>query len=137
MDENEQARGELAEKLIKAIKSKLKGDFCKFFSYAWRENVEQAVATERKYTKLVEWLDNGIKERAKMAEVFCPADRNEFYTNKLFEIYMENIRDLAFMIHCHELLIDERTTIKMRQNIEYAITKTYGVEYDEFFDDYA
>lgn len=126
----------LTDKVINAIQKVLKSKLGEYYSCAWRENIKELLETESKYTKLVKWLDGEIEQRLLMINVFCPADRNENYTNNDFKIYSEQMKDLAIMVHCKELLNDERTTTKMRESIEYTICKIYGVHYSEYLKEY-
>lgn len=137
MDDTEkQNRDRLADKILKAIRNKLNDSFCEYFSYAWREKVDEMLTTESRFTKLVEWLDKEIRQKLSLVNMFCPADRIDGYTNQNFQTYSEQIKDIAVMTHCRELLLDSRSTTQMRENIEYTVCKVYGIHYSEFLNAY-
>lgn len=137
MDDTEKLnRDRLAEKILKAIRNKLNDSFCEYFSYAWREKVDEMLLIESKFTKLVEWLDEEIEQRLSLINVFCPADRTADYKNSYFQTYMEQMKDIAVMTHFRELLLDSRTTTQMRENIEYAIYKVYKIHYNDYLNEY-
>ncbi len=135
-DEEKRARERLEEKIVKSIRNKLNDGFCEYFSYAWREKVDEMLKEESRYSKLVKWLDKEIEETVSLINVFCPADRSEDYTNDYFRTYKELMQNLAIMIHCRELLLDERTTTKMRENIEYTVCKLFNIHFSEFLNNY-
>lgn len=137
MDDTEkQNRDRVAKKILTAIRNKLNDGFCEYFSYVWREKVIETLTEESKYTKLVRWLDREIEQTASTVNIFCPADKTENYSNKFFQTYLEQMKNLAVMIHFRELLLDERTTTQMRENLEHTVCKLYGIHYSEFLDDY-
>lgn len=137
MDDTEKLnRDRLVNKILKAIRNKLNDSFCEYFSYAWRDKVDEMLAEESRYTKLVEWLDKEIRQKLSLVNMFCPADRTEDYKNSFFQTYMEQMKDIAVMTHFRELLLDNRTTTQMRENIEYTICKVYKIHYSEFLNDY-
>ena len=120
-------RDRLANKILQSIRNKFYDSSFEYFSYAWREKVDEMLTTESRFTKLVEWLDKEIEQKLSLVNVFCPADRTDDYTNQFFQTYTEQMKDIAVMTHCRELLLDSRTTTQMRENIEYTICKVYGI----------
>ncbi len=93
---------------------------------------------ESKYSKLVDWIDREIKDKMTTANFFSPADMDKVgdYTNNFFETFREQLSDIAMLTYFRELLLDDRTTTKMRENIEYSIGKVFGIHYDEYLKDY-
>lgn len=135
-DTEKQDRDRVANKILTAIRNKLNDGFVEYFSYAWREKVNEMLTEESRYTKLVQWLDKEIEQTLSIVNVFCPADKTESYTNKFFQTYLEQMKNFAVMIHFRELLLDEKTTTKMRENLEYTVCRLYGIHYSEFLNDY-
>lgn len=123
-------------KVLRKIEKELNNSFIQYFSYGWREKISEILTTETKYSKLIERINKEIEDKISMANVFCPADKTEDYTNDFFRNYMDAMRDFAVLIHLRELLLDERTTTQMRENIEYTIEKVFGIKYNKFFEDY-
>ena len=118
--------------IINAIQKEIKKGNGEFFNYAWREKLGELgsfLEEEGKYSKLVNWIDTEIQSCNSLKNVFCPADRNEQTTMSMVNTYGDLMKKLAILIHCKELLLDSRTTIKMRENIEYTICKLYNIKY--------
>ncbi len=137
MDDTEKLnRDKIARRILYKIEKELNKGFEEYFSYAWREKIDEMLTQESKYTKLVEWINTEIEQRISLVNVFCPADKCEGYTSKFFQTYTEQIKDLAMLIHFRELLLDSRSTTKMRENIEYTIEKVFRVHYNEFLNCY-
>ena len=107
-----------------------------FFSYAWREKLEEIMIEEKRYGHLVEWLNREIELCESVINVFAPADRTKDYQKGNLVTYMEQIQKLAILIHSRELLLDSRTTKEMRENIEYTLGKLYGIHYNEELESY-
>lgn len=124
----------LEESILKAIeKEMIKGNI-EFFSYAWREKLQEMgdfLERESKYSKLVNWIDNEIELTNSIKNVFCPADKNSNTTLAMVNTYLNLMQKLAVLIHCKELLLDKRSTTAMRENIEYTLCKIYKIHYNE------
>ena len=132
IDEKEN-RDAIVDRILKVIEKELKKGFIEYFSYAWREKINESLLEEEsKYSRLVEWISSEIEQRVSIVNVFCPADKNENYTNNYFSTYMDQMKELAVLIHFRELLLDKRTTTQMRENIEYTVEKVFGVHYNDY-----
>lgn len=123
-------------KVLRKIERELNGSFIQYFSYAWREKVNEMLTTESKYSKLVDWLNKEIESRLSMVNIFSPADRMEDYKTEFYRTFREQLSDISFMIYLRELLLDEKSTTQMRENIEYTICKVFGTKYSEYLKDY-
>lgn len=103
-----------------------------FFGYAWREKLGEFLEEESRYAKLVEWLNKEIGRRGDMINVLSPANwSNEFETG-----YIENLKEFAVMVHTRDLLLDNRTTMEMRERIEKMLCNHYGIHYNEELESY-
>ena len=125
--------------IAKAIEEEFKKKDNDYFSYAWREKLGELgefLAEESKYTKLVEWINTEIDRCNETKNVLSPADKNEKTTRGMINTYLALMQKLAVLVHCRELLLDSRSTTKMRENIEYTICKLYGVHYSEELKEY-
>jgi hypothetical protein len=120
--------------IINAIQKEVAKGNEEFFGYAWREKMGELgefLEEESKYAKLVEWIDKELEQCNSLKNVFCPADRTESTTISMVNNYGELMKKLAILVHCKELLLDSRTTIKMRENIEYTLCKLYRIRYNK------
>ena len=103
-----------------------------YFGYAWREKLGEFLEEESRYAKLVEWLNKEIGRRGDMINVLSPANwSNEFETG-----YIENLKEFAVMVHTRDLLLDNRTTMEMRERIEKMLCNHYGIHYNEELESY-
>jgi uncharacterized membrane protein YebE (DUF533 family) len=126
---------EIKSKILRKIENELNKSFIEYFSYAWRENLDEMLTTESKYSKLVQWLNNEIEKRVSVMNCFSPADYDD-YTSEFYKAFREQLSDISFMIYLRELLLDSKTTRKMRENIENTIEKVFNVKYSEQLKDY-
>lgn len=120
-----------SEDLIKAIEKQYAKSRDTYFSYAWREKVDEWLDNESRYARLVDWINERIEDKQTTIDVFSPADKGEWYTNDYFKSYRSACEEIAMLIHLKWLLLDNRCTIKMRENIEYTICKVFNVHYSE------
>lgn len=120
-----------SEDLIKAIEKQYAKSRDTYFSYAWREKVDEWLDNESRYARLVDWINERIEDKQTTIDVFSPADKGEWYTNDYFKSYRSACEEIAMLIHLKWLLLDNRCTIKMRENIEYTICKVFNVHYNE------
>ena len=131
---------ELKERILRKIEYELKKGFSEYFSYEWRDRIGDSIGdmldTNSRFVKLAEWFQREINLRIPSINVLCPADRETYYTVGIFRTYKETMADMAIMIHFRELLLDNRTTDKMRGEIEYAAGRIFGVRYNEITDSY-
>jgi hypothetical protein len=107
-----------------------------FFSYAWRENITEMLSNESKYQKLVEWINKRIESEQIALNVFNPADKSNEYTNEQFNAYKTACQNIAMLINIKYIILDNKCTIQMRENCEYAICKIFNVHYNEFLNIY-
>ena len=117
--------------LIKAIEREYAKSMDAYFSYAWREKVNEFLSDESKYARLVDWINNRIDFNRDTIDVFNPADKYEQYNNGFFKNYCNACKELAMLINFKEIILDNRCTTEMRENIEYTICKIYKIHYSE------
>lgn len=125
--------------IITAIQKEIGKGNDEYFSYAWREKlgeISEFLAEESKYSQLVKWIDKELEQCNSLKNVFSLADKDEKTTRGMANTYLELMQKLAVLVHCRELLLDSRSTTKMRENIEYTICKLYGVHYSEQLKEY-
>ena len=125
--------------IAKAIEKEFKKKNDDYFSYAWREKLGELgefLAEESKYTKLLDWINHEIDRCNETKNVLSPADKDEKTTRGMVNTYLALMQKLAVLVHCRELLLDSRSTTKMRENIEYTICKLYGVHYNKELNEY-
>ena len=107
-----------------------------FFSYAWRENVTNILNNEDRYSKLIDWINKEIEKHKTYMNIFNPADKVIGYTNEFFKSYETACKNIAMLLNFKEVLLSEKCTIKMRENIEYTICKVFNIKYNEMLNDY-
>lgn len=129
----------MESELIKAIQNELQKSGSSYFSYAWREKMEQInsfLEEESRHSKLVVWIEKELELMGEIKDIFCPADKTETTTRREIDTYLKTMQKLAVLVHFRELLLDDRTTTEMRDNIEYTICRLYALEYSEMLDCY-
>ena len=133
-----EAEKALKNRILKRIRQEINNSFGHYFSYAWREAIGEMLEQESKYSKLVDWIDREIKDKMTTANCFSFSDMitENDCKNTFFETFREQLSDIAMLTYFREVLLDDRTTTKMRENIEYSIGKVFGVHYDEYLKDY-
>ena len=119
------------DNLIEAIEQEYAKSREAFFRYAWREKIKKIIADENKYVKLVEWVNEKITSNADIVNIFNPADKHEGYTVGFLKNYKDACGELAMLLNFKGLLLDERSTTTMRENIEYAICQIFKIKYNE------
>lgn len=122
------------EKILNAIQKEISSGNDQFFSYSWREKLGELgefLQEESKYARLVDWINSELEQISAVKNVFCPADKDATTTIAMVNTYSELMKNLAILVHCRELLLDNRATPKMRENIEYTICKMYRIKYNE------
>lgn len=124
------------KEIEKALEREIKAHLGEYFSYAWRDKLGEMLAVESKFARLLEWVNKEIADCCFVVNFFSPADKNENYTRAKAQIYVEHIKRLGILVHCRELLIDSRTTVEMRENIEYTLCKFFNIFYEEKLDCY-
>ena len=126
----------LKEEILKAIEKSFCENTQTYFSYAWKQNIGEMLENESKYASLVSWIDKEIETCKTIINIFCPADKTEDYTNADIRNYLSYIQKFSVLTHCKLLLLDGRSDIKMRENIEYALCKLYNISYSEELNNY-
>ena len=124
------------EKLLNALSEAFKESGEKFSEFLWRENIGEMIESQKRYSRLVEWIERQIDICMLRININTPANKSEDYTNGKFSDYLEDLKDVALLVNCKELLKDERTSREQRGNIEYTLGKIYGVHYSEYLEDY-
>jgi hypothetical protein len=124
------------DNLVRAIEKEYKKSKEAFFAYAWRETVGSTLAIENKYSTLIDWINERICLNADIINIFNPADKTEQYTNGFFNTYRNACEELAMLLNFKEILLDDRCTVQMRENIEYAICKMFDMYYNEQLNNY-
>jgi hypothetical protein len=125
--------------IITAVQKEIGKSNDEYFSYAWREKLNDLssfLIEESKYSQLVKWIDKELKQCNSLKNIFSPSDKNENTTVAMVNTYLALMQKLAVLVHCRELLLDSRSSIKMRENIEYTICKLYGIHYNEELKEY-
>lgn len=125
-----------SEDLIKAIERQYDKSRDVFFSYAWRKDIGERLTDENKYARLVDWIDKRIEENLNDINIYNPADRHEKYTKAHFEFYCKACKELGMLVNLKWIMLDDRCTLKMRENIEYTICKIFNITYDSKYNRY-
>ena len=68
-----------------------------FFSYAWRENVNNLLSSEYRYSKLIDWINKEIATQKNNMNIFNPADKVIGYTNEYFKNYETACKNIAML----------------------------------------
>lgn len=124
------------EKLLNALSDAFKESGEQFSEFLWRDNIGEMIESQKRYSRLVEWIERQIDICMLRININTPANKSEDYTNGKFSDYLEDLKDVALLVNCKELLKDERTSREQRGNIEYTLCKIYGVHYSEYLEDY-
>lgn len=102
-----------------------------FFAMAIHNKQGEYLEETSRFSRLVDWCDNEIRQAGIVLNVFSPADKTKDYTQANFNLWRENIHIIAELLYFRELLVDSRATTEQRNNIEYTICKLYGIHYNE------
>ena len=124
------------ENLLKAIEKTLKKSGEEFSSFLWRERMGEALETQKRFSRLVEWINRELETSGCVACIDAPMNRESEYTKGKLADYVEAVQKVGVLVHCRELLTDERTSKEQRENIEYTLGKLYGVHYNEYLESY-
>lgn len=119
-----------------ALEKQFGAQYAEFFAQTWREHAGEFLEQSSRFSKLVEWCDEEIKEAAAMINAMSPADRTDFYTVAAAKEFREHLHALAELVYYRGLLCDNRTTTAQRENIEYTIEKLYSVHYNAYLGAY-
>lgn len=107
-----------------------------FFSYAWRVKLSKLLNGEKKYSKLVTWMDDRIELNLNLINLFNPSDKTKQYKIEDFNTYRKACEEFAMLINMKSIILNEKCNMQMRKNIEYAICKYFNVHYDDMLNRY-
>lgn len=120
-----------SEDLIRAIEKQYAKSRDTYFSYAWREKVNEWLDSESRYARLVDWINERIADNQINIDAFSPADKTKEYSNGFFNEYKQACEEIGMLLHLKGLILDNRCTTAMRDNIEYTICKFFNIHYNE------
>ena len=101
-----------------------------FFSYAWRDKINEFLTAESKYSRLVEWINERIDLEFGIINVFNPADKDECFTNALMKDYLDACKNVALLVNAKTIILDKNCSTKMRENWEYTLCKLFNIKYN-------
>lgn len=107
-----------------------------FLSMEFRSVAGEFLNTASRYSKLVDWCDNEIRNANTVIDTLSPVDKDNSYTTATANLWREQLHYVAELVYFRELLLDNRTTTKQRADIEYFLCKIYGIHYNESLCDY-
>jgi hypothetical protein len=119
-----------SNKLIENIEKFMIRNNQTYFGYAWRENICNFLETETKYEKLLFWINKEIKTYGTEMNLFNPSDKFDKYPISFFNTYKNACCNLTMLLNFKYIIMDERCTTEMRENIEESICKIYNISYD-------
>jgi hypothetical protein len=102
-----------------------------FFSYAWRENVLNFMEKESKFSYLIKWVNERLSLEFMLINTQNPADRDENYTIKNIKTYMDSCKNVGILLNLKFILMDDKSTTKMREDVEHTICKLYNLYYKD------
>lgn len=124
------------EKLFQRVEDLMHTAFIRnneeFFSYAWRNNVENFLTNESRYVKLVEWINQRLETNFNIINVLNPADKDVYYTNGNARSYFNACREVGVLLNAKYIILDDNCTAEMRKNWEETICKIFNIRYSEF-----
>lgn len=118
-------------KLLENIERFLRDNNEEYFSYAWRTGISEILTTESKYSRLIDWINSEIKYYQDNMNVFNPAHKIDGYTNAFLRIYRDACMNITILLNFKHILLDDNTTVQMRENIEYTMCKLYNIKYND------
>ena len=124
------------EKLLEAITAQISKSLDGYFNMNWTTEIGKMLEEGSKFNSLVRLLDDEIELCRILVNGNCPAHRQDGYTRGHLTAYLTAIQKLAVLVHCQEMLLDERTTEQMRENIAYTLEKLYNIRYSEYLKEY-
>lgn len=124
------------KKLIAVLSDEFKKIGEQFSEFLWKEKLGEMIETQKRFVKLIEWIDREIEVSGLSIDINAPMNKDKDYTKGDMAAYLEGIQRFAVLVHSRELLLDDRTNGEQRKNIEYTLEKLYGVHYDEYLEDY-
>lgn len=102
-----------------------------FFSYAWRENVLNFMKKESKFSYLIDWINERLKIEFIIINTQNPSDRDKNYTVKNIKIYIDACKNVGILLNLKFILMDNKSTTKMREDVEHTICKLYNIYYNK------
>lgn len=125
-------------KLEDEYKKLFKKNNLHFFSYAWRENVNEFLSSESRYSRLIEWINKEIENCFDYINIFNPSDwvGDKVFTVEMMNTYLEKCMKVSFLINAKTIILDNKCTTDMRKKIEYALCKMFNIKYSKEFDSY-
>lgn len=124
------------KKLIAVLSDEFKKIGEQFSEFLWKEKLGEMIETQRRFVRLIEWIDREIEVSGLSIDISAPMNKDKNYTKGDMAAYLDGIQRFAVLVHSRELLLDDRTSGEQRKNIEYTLEKLYGVHYDEYLEDY-
>lgn len=124
------------KKLIAVLSDEFKKIGEQFSEFLWKEKLGEMIETQRRFVRLVEWIDREIEVSGLSIDISAPMNKDKDYTKGDMAAYLDGIQRFAVLVHSRELLLDDRTNGEQRRNIEYTLEKLYGVHYDEYLECY-
>lgn len=122
----------MREKILRAIEDELRQSNKRFFGYAWREVVDNALMVENRNQKLCEWMEKRIELDKQIINALCPTE----WGLDFWDTYLRELGLLAFLVQMREQICDRRCTTEMRKNIEQAVCKVMSLRYWEPMGEY-
>lgn len=100
-----------------------------FFSYAWREHLQNVLTAESKFSQLIDWINERLNVEFALINCFNPADKDSTYSKANMKDYLEACQTVAVLLNAKCIIMSDTCTTKMRENWEYAICKLYHIHY--------
>lgn len=101
--------------------------------YAQAIHKEQGTYLEEtsRFARLVEWIDNEIRNAGIVINDFSPADKTDTYNTAQYKLWDEHVSLIGKLLVFRAFLVDSRSTTQQRRNIEYTACKIFGIHYNE------
>lgn len=100
-----------------------------FFSYAWRENVLNFMKKESKFSYLIDWINERLKIEFIIINTQNPSDRDKNYMIKNIKDYIESCKNAGILLNLKFILMDDKSTTTMRENVEHTVCELYNLHY--------
>lgn len=122
----------MLNQILRAIEDELHKNNLHFFSYVWREEIQNELKADSRYQKLLNWINAEIGLRESIINVIGPADGDI----SGWDLYIRELGGLAALIHLREILTFRKCTDQMRGNIEKCVCEKMKIRYWENIDEY-
>lgn len=119
------------DELKRVLSQHLGKENAEFFAQAIHTKQGEYLEETSRFSRLIAWIDNEIRNAGIVINAFSPADKHDAYTTANFKLWREHIHLIGEMLYFREMLADNRATTAQRQNIEYAVCKLYGIHYNK------